>query len=101
MLSLLGRGCSRIRQNAGQFAGNPHSWECGYVMPAVKACLPIALMMLFTLTLVTAQQPPSSSLPSIAPNLARLDQTLGGLDGPGFALAYDAPTGALAAPSVR
>jgi WD40 repeat protein len=35
--------------------------------------------------------------PAIAPNLARLDQTLGGLDGPGFALAYGESAGILVA----
>jgi WD40 repeat protein len=35
--------------------------------------------------------------PPIAPNLARLDQTLNGLDGPGFAVAYSDDTGILAA----
>jgi WD40 repeat protein len=56
-----------------------------------------AVIGLFALPLVTAQQPPATALPPIAPNLARLDQTLGGLDGPGFALAYDESTGTLAA----
>ena len=65
---------------------------------AVRAAAVIpAVIGLLALTLATAQQPPSSSLPSIASNLARLDQTLGGLDGPGFALAYDESTGVLAA----
>jgi WD40 repeat protein len=36
-------------------------------------------------------------LPPIAPNLARLDQTIGGLDGPGWAIAVNDPTGLLAA----
>jgi WD40 repeat protein len=35
--------------------------------------------------------------PAIAPNLARLDQTIKGLDGPGVALAYNEPLGILAA----
>lgn len=48
------------------------------------------------LTMLFAQQAPAAALPPIAPNLARLDQTLGGLDGPGFALAYDESTGMLA-----
>ena len=73
---------------------------------AVRAAAVIpAVIGLLALTLATAQQPPSSPLraltqpgsPSITPNLARLDQTLGGLDGPGFALAYDESTGVLAA----
>src|SRR6266436_8915319 len=60
---------------------------------AVRAAAVIpAVIGLLALTLAPAQQPPS-----IAPNLARLDQTLGGLDGPGFALAYDESTGTLAA----
>src|SRR5260370_40309658 len=45
-----------------------------------------------------AQSPAKpQAAPMIAPNLARLDQTLGGLDGPGFAVAYDEATGILAA----
>src|SRR5438128_2767384 len=65
---------------------------------AVRAAAVIpAVIGLLALTLATAQQPPSSSLQPITPKLARLDQTLGGLDGPGFALAYDESTGILAA----
>src|SRR5262249_28735358 len=56
-----------------------------------------AVIGLLAVNFVLAQQPTSSPPPSIAPNLARLDQTLGGLDGPGFALAYDESTGTLAA----
>jgi WD40 repeat protein len=55
------------------------------------------VMKISTLNLATAQQPTSPPLPSISPNLARLDQTLGGLDGPGFALAYSESVGTLAA----
>ena len=52
----------------------------------------------FALTLVLAQQPPKPpELPAINPAQARLDQTLAGLDGPGFALAADEPSGILAA----
>src|SRR5207253_11407211 len=44
------------------------------------------------------QQPaPPPALPPVAPNLARLDQTLGGLDGPGWALACADGDGFLAA----
>jgi WD40 repeat protein len=47
----------------------------------------------------SARQPPSKppALPPINPAQARLDQTLGGLDGPGSALAYSEQTGILAA----
>ena len=41
-----------------------------------------------------AQQPP---LPPVNPALARLDQTLGGLGGPGFTLAASEPAGRIAA----
>src|SRR5262249_55333840 len=45
-----------------------------------------------------AQQPaPPPALPPIAPNLARLDQTLNGLDGPGRALALGDDAGILVA----
>ena len=45
-----------------------------------------------------AAQPPARSpaLPPITPALARLDQTVNGLDGPGFAIAYSEPLGILA-----
>jgi WD40 repeat protein len=56
-----------------------------------------ALTILLATAGAPAQQAPPASLPPIAPNQARLDQTLGGLDGPGFALAYDESTGVLAA----
>src|SRR6266852_6842690 len=52
---------------------------------------------LFTLALAPAQPPPSSPLPPIQPNQARLDQTLGGLDCPGHALGYSESAGILAA----
>jgi WD40 repeat protein len=61
------------------------------------AALSIAVMMLLALALAKAQAPAPSALPAISPNQARLDQTLGGLDGPGFALAYNELTGTLAA----
>jgi WD40 repeat protein len=45
-----------------------------------------------------AQPPPKPpALPAIAPNLARLDATIGGLDGPGSGLVYSEPAGILAA----
>src|SRR6202011_3508155 len=44
-------------------------------------------------------QPPA--LPPIAPNQARLAQTISGLDGPGFALAYSEHSGILAAACER
>src|SRR5262245_38868726 len=55
------------------------------------------VMMVAPLNLAMAQQPMAPSFPPITPNLARLDQTLGGLDGPGFALAYNESAGTLAA----
>jgi WD40 repeat protein len=51
---------------------------------------------LLTLALVLAQAPAA-----INPAQARLDQTLGGLDGPGFALAYNEAAGILAAACER
>jgi WD40 repeat protein len=62
-----------------------------------RAALMAALTILFALASAPAQQPPKADWPPIAPNAARLDQTLGGLDGPGLALAYDESTGMLAA----
>jgi WD40 repeat protein len=44
-----------------------------------------------------AAQTPPPALPPIAPNLARLDQTINGLDGPGFAVVYSEEAGVLAA----
>jgi WD40 repeat protein len=44
---------------------------------------------------VLARQPPAA--PTINPASARLDQTLGGLDGPGVAVAYGAESGLLVA----
>jgi hypothetical protein len=69
----------------------------GWIMryPSWRAALIAALTILVVLASVPAQQPPKAELPPIAPNAARLDQTLGGLDGPGFALAYDESTGIL------
>jgi hypothetical protein len=49
------------------------------------------LLALLAAAVATGQTPP------INPAQARLGQTLGGLPGPGFALAYDASTGLLAA----
>jgi WD40 repeat protein len=53
--------------------------------------------LLFTLALAPAQQPAPPTLPPIQPNQAGLEQVLGGLDGPGCALAYSESTGILAA----
>lgn len=51
------------------------------------------------LSLALAQQPPPKppALPPINPAQARFDQALGGLDGPGFAIAFNEETGILAA----
>src|ERR1700757_190792 len=62
----------------------------------------IGTLLAFLANCVHARQPPqpgspAAAPPAIAPNFARLDQTLGGLDGPGFALAYDESSGTLAA----
>src|SRR5438105_5311802 len=62
-----------------------------------RAVLTAAFMVLLASALAPAQQPPKVELSPIAPNAARLDQTLGGLDGPGFTLAYDESSGMLAA----
>ncbi len=54
--------------------------------------------VLVCLSLAAAQQPSKPpSPPTIVPNLARLDQTINGLDGPGFAIAYSDEAGILAA----
>lgn len=45
----------------------------------------------------SAQTPAPPAPPPIAPNAARLDQTIHGLDGPGFAIAYSEEAGILAA----
>jgi WD40 repeat protein len=49
------------------------------------------------LAAAVAQEPAKPPLPPINPATARLDQTINGLDGPGFAIAADQRTGALAA----
>ncbi len=46
---------------------------------------------------LAAQQPPAPPLPAIAPAQARLDQTIGGLDGPGHAVAVGEEGGFVAA----
>lgn len=56
-----------------------------FVTPALAAAVLAA----------AAQEPPK--LPAVAPAAARLDQTLGGLDGPGLALAVDDAAGLLVA----
>jgi WD40 repeat protein len=49
------------------------------------------------LTRVSAQPPAAApAIPPIAPNQARLVETIGGLDGPGFALGYSEHSGILA-----
>ncbi len=54
------------------------------------------------LSAAIAQQPAKPPpLPPINPALARLDQAIGGLDGPGFAIAYNEETGMLAAACER
>ncbi|HLN28969.1 MAG TPA: WD40 repeat domain-containing protein [Gemmataceae bacterium] len=59
----------------------------------------IALLALPFAAGLVAQQPAAKAPvpPPIAPGQARLAQTLGGLDGPGFAITYSASTGILAA----
>jgi len=59
----------------------------------------IALVALLSAAALFAQQPAAKAPapPPIAPGQARLAQTLGGLDGPGFAITYSASTGILAA----
>lgn len=59
----------------------------------------LGLLALAALTLPGAAQPPAkqSAYPPVAPALARLDVTLGGLDGPGFAVAVSDESGRVAA----
>src|SRR5215470_16609369 len=59
-----------------------HSWLAGAAALAL-------------LSPAAAQPPPA--FPPIAPNQARLDQTINGLDGPGFAIVYCEEAGVLAA----
>jgi WD40 repeat protein len=49
------------------------------------------------LALARGKQPMPPTYPAIKPDAARLDQTAGGLDGPGFSIAYSEPTGLLIA----
>src|SRR5260370_12568731 len=59
-------------------------------MPGASILVAVALRL--------AQQPPKPpDIPAINPALARLDATLGGLDGPGFTIAADEDAGLLAA----
>lgn len=60
----------------------------------------LALLVLATSTADSLGQAPPA-LPPINPAQGRLDQTLGGLDGPGFALAYSEESGILAAACER
>jgi WD40 repeat protein len=56
------------------------------------------LVVVFAGPAVVGQPPPKPpALPAIAPNLARLDATIGGLDGPGTALASSESAGIVAA----
>jgi WD40 repeat protein len=57
--------------------------------------LGLSLLLAALGVLPGAAQPPAQ--PNLAPALARLDQTVSGLDGPGFAIAYSEPLGLLAA----
>jgi WD40 repeat protein len=61
--------------------------------------LTLATAVLAGTALAQAPKPPTA--PPINPAQARLDQTLGGLPGPGFALAYSEPAGILAAACER
>jgi len=71
--------------------------EPGHLMGALMSRMPLCrcLVMLSLLTPAAVAQPPA--LPPIAPNLARLESTLTGLHGPGFAIASREPAGILAA----
>jgi len=66
-------------------------------MQKVTSFLVLTMLLGFLLQSAVAQQPPAQAFPPITPNQARLDQILGGLDGPGIALAYSASAGILAA----
>jgi WD40 repeat protein len=56
------------------------------------------VVLVLSVAAAVAQQPPKPpALPPINPAQARLDQTLGGLDGPGFAIAVNEEAGMTAA----
>jgi WD40 repeat protein len=58
----------------------------------------VGLGVLILCSMATAQPPARpATWPPVAPNLARLDQTLNGLDGPGFAVVASDEAGLLAA----
>src|SRR5215510_6788711 len=61
----------------------------------------VALLVLACWTAAPAQPPKPPPLPPINPAAARLDQTFGGLDGPGLALAASAEAGMVAAACER
>jgi WD40 repeat protein len=67
-----------------------------------KRLVPSLLLAAFTLAPALAQPPAKAPpLPPIAPALARLDHTMGGLDGPGFAIAGGRGSGMIAAACER
>src|SRR5206468_2628129 len=84
--------------------GHPNRERGVIMIAALKAlrCLVVAkLLALVCLTASFAQQPAKPALPPINPAQARADQTLGGLDGPGFAIAYNEEAGILVAACER
>jgi len=65
-------------------------------MRTTLICLAILLAAWTTVPLLAQQPAKPPALPPISPAQARLDQTLGGLDGPGFGVAYNEQAGLLA-----
>src|SRR5438094_59865 len=60
-------------------------------MVRLACCLPAALILLPALSGIAQQPVKPPTFPPINPAAARLDQTITGLDGPGFAIAYSEP----------
>src|SRR4051812_32800319 len=69
-----------------------------YSRRLIPLALVAALGLLACGPLSRGQQPPKAPpLPGVAPALARLDHTMSGLDGPGFAIASGEERGVVAA----
>lgn len=71
------------------------------VLQALRMSVATGITVLVCFAPSLAQQPAKPALPPINPAQARPDQTLGGLDGPGFAIAYNDEAGILVAACER